>query len=816
MELLAPAGDLDALRAALAVGADAVYFGLDRWSARAFAGNFTGHDVVKAIERAHLYGARAHLALNTLLKDDELRPALAALQGPYEAGLDALIVADLGFAALVRETYPDLELHASTQLNTHSSAQLAALAERGFARAILARELSLAEIERLDAHGLGLEVFVHGALCYGYSGSCLFSSMIGGRSGNRGRCSQSCRMRYRLLAGEQGTGLTRVLSTNDLAAIGALPRLLRAGVASFKIEGRMKDASYVAAATAVYREALDAAAADPDAYVVRPEWMSRLEQSFSRGFTNAYLDELPATVRSRGRGGHRGVAVGRVESVDDERGLATIRLAAPLHDNDVVSIYTPAGQTEPVRLGAVRERVGGASGAAASVRGQPPGAAEAGERVTLRLRERVSVKDRLFRLSSAEIDAFAQAAVAGRLLLRPRPLSARLEGRVGEPARLTMRSTEPGSVAVTVEGHEPLAPAKTAPLTLAKAHDALGALGGTPYALVELDYAVAEPAFLAVGALKELRRRALAELDERRLAERRREPAPRTVTRPGPGRAERATRGRGASVPARAVVRELPTVVRVTCAATGDLAPGVAAWCLDLAGGEQPGLVAAVADVLRARGGEVRCRPPEILFDDDVAWWRLVAALAWDAVYARHALHLETNAPAILEYPLQGLNAEAARRLRPQAVVASPEASLDEIAGLAGELAALDPATPVEAVVFARQQLLVSRDRLGVLEGLVPEPPAGEPAALSLVDGKGFVFRAAVDSRGTRIKNARVTNATAHLADLSAAGVATVIVDVADMNQGERDSFATHGVAGLASFAERDRATTGHLFRGVG
>ena len=327
---------------------------------------------MRAIELAHRFDARAHLALNTLFRDDEIGPALQALEAPYRAGLDALIVADLGFAALVRDLYPDLPLHASTQLNTHSSAQLDALGRLGFARAILARELSLAEIAALDAHGLELEAFVHGALCYGYSGDCLLASMVGGRSGNRGRCSQSCRLRYRLSradgppgspmpgAGgrmeERGTprgGASRVLSTADLCAIAALPDLIAAGVTSFKVEGRMKDAAYVAVTTAVYREALDTAVADPDGYAVRPEWMARLEQSFSRGFTTAHLDGRHHEVRSGGRGGHRGVLVGRVERVDDESGAVVVRLAKPVAAGDVVYLYTSQGQTEP---GAARGR----------------------------------------------------------------------------------------------------------------------------------------------------------------------------------------------------------------------------------------------------------------------------------------------------------------------------------------------------------------------------------------------------------------------------------------------------------------------------
>ncbi len=357
IELLAPAGEPRALRAALAAGADAVYFGLDRWSARAFAGNFAGETVVEAIELAHLYDARAYLALNTLLKDAEVGPALAALEAPYLAGLDALIVADLGFAARVREAYPELPLHASTQLNTHSSSQLKALARLGFSRAILARELSLAEIAALEAHGLELEAFVHGALCYGYSGDCLLSSMVGGRSGNRGRCSQACRLRYGMRrlgasparaglrprpaqvigprpaearAPSAGEELARVMSTSDLAAIGVLPRLLDAGVTSFKLEGRMKDAAYVGVTTAVYREALDAARADPARYRVRAEWTERLEQSFSRSFTTAHLEGRHSEVRSGGRGGHRGVLVGRVTRVNEARGEVVVRLRQPV------------------------------------------------------------------------------------------------------------------------------------------------------------------------------------------------------------------------------------------------------------------------------------------------------------------------------------------------------------------------------------------------------------------------------------------------------------------------------------------------------
>jgi putative protease len=832
VELLAPAGEPRALRAALAAGADAVYFGLERWSARAFAGNFSGETAVEAVETAHLYDARAYLALNTLLKDDEVGPALAALEAPYVAGLDGLIVADLGLAARVRELYPDLPLHASTQLNTHSSLQLAALSDLGFSRAILARELSLMEIAALETHGLEIEVFVHGALCYGYSGDCLLSSMVGGRSGNRGRCSQSCRLRYDLrrpgdkatrapagpaspAAGRQGGPAAeraaeprRAMSTSDLAAIGVLPRLLAARVTSFKIEGRMKDAAYVGVTTAVYREALDAALTDPEGYEVRPEWSSRLEQSFSRSFTTAHLDGRHHEVRSGGRGGHRGVLVGRVAAVDERRGEVRVRLAKEVAAGDLVYLYTPWGQTEPVRV-------------------QEGGDAE----LTLRLHERVAVKDRLFRLAVADAAQLARDLVAGRSALRPVLLRMCLIGEAGRPAALAVE-IEAGGETVTVTTAKPLAPARTAALTAEKARDALGAFGGTPYRLGELEFAVADGLFLAVGDLKDLRRRAVAALDGRRLAARRRGPVSPRGGEPRPGvprpTSFSAADGGEASPGLVLMLRpgELPLAAR-----------GVDALCLDLRTSDPPAAIAAAAEALRSSGLPLRARLPEILFDADAPWLSAVLALRWEALYARH-LGLLVSArpsatpdpradapPIVLEYPLQGLNGLAAGVAAglagrpPAAVIASPEASLDEIAGLAAAMAAGAPpfASPpaVEALAFGRQQVLHSRDQLGRAEGLCEAPGPAQHVGLLLEDAKGYEFPADVDAGGTRLFNARVTNLAPNLDELRAAGVTTFLVVQADMDDAERAAFVAGGLPALAPLASRERSTSGHLFRGV-
>ena len=797
-ELLAPAGDGRALQAALAAGADAVYFGLERWSARAFAGNFAGDAAAQAVETAHRWGRRAYLALNTLLKDDEIETALEALRAPYLAGVDALIVADAGFATRVRAAYPDLPLHASTQLDTHSSLQLSALARLGFSRAILARELSLAEIAALDPHGLELEAFVHGALCYGYSGDCLLGSMVGGRSGNRGRCSQACRMRYALrLEGSAPSAPARVMSTSDLAAIAALPRLLAAGVTSLKIEGRMKDAAYVAVTTAVYREALDAALADPEGYEVLPQWWERLEQSFSRSFTTAHLDGRHDEVRSGGRGGHRGVLVGRVRAVDAETGTVEVKLSRPVAEGDVVSLYTPWGQTEPRRL-------------------------EAGgdESLTLRVREHVAVKDRLFRLAAAEVGELGRALLSGRLAFRPVPVRMRLAGREGSPAELTLTAV-PGGETVTATTPQPLPAARTAALDRDGAVAALGALGGTPYRLAELEYDVEGEVFIAVGALKDLRRRALAALDERRVAAGRRTRECRAAGAPegaAPGRAPACSR---AALP--------QLVLRLRPETEASPGPPGAAVCLDVRAGDSPAAVAGALESLRAAGAGARLRLPEVLPDADEAWATELLAMPWDAVVVRSlgllepAARLAPRAGLVIEYPLQGLNhlvvaaVEEVAGTRPVAVTVSPESSLAEIARLAAALAdAGGDAPPVlEVLAFGRQQVLHARDRLGLAEGLYEAPGPGAHVAMVLEDGKGYAFPAEADARGTRVFNARVTNLAGHVDELREAGVRTFIVEPAAMDAAERAAFAAGGLEALARCASRERSTTGHLFRGV-
>ena len=311
IELLAPAGNLAALKAAVENGADAVYIGGEQFSARQKADNFTAEDMAKGIAYAHERGCKVHVAINTLLRNEEIGSLIDYAYKIYQLGADAVIVQDLGAAHILRETLPQLPLHASTQMAVHNTAGVTFLQNQGFERVVLARETSLENIERIkDNCDVELEVFVHGALCVAYSGQCLLSSMIGGRSGNRGYCAQPCRMQYQLLdetgkyyLNDKGSYL---LSTRDLNMLHHLPELIRSGVVSLKIEGRMKRPEYVATVVRHYRQAIDAYY-DGTGYDQKKA-DEELLQIFNRDFTTGYyFKNQGADLMSYRRPDNRGV-----------------------------------------------------------------------------------------------------------------------------------------------------------------------------------------------------------------------------------------------------------------------------------------------------------------------------------------------------------------------------------------------------------------------------------------------------------------------------------------------------------------------------
>lgn len=295
-ELLAPAGSLAIFKAVVAAGADAVYVGGSKFGARAYADNFSDEELLEALDYAHLYGRRVYLTVNTLLKNSEIEQVCAYLQPFYEHGLDAVLVQDFGVLTAIHERFPDLAIHTSTQMTVTGVEAARLFSGYGVTRMVMARELSLNEMKRIrEETGMELEAFVHGALCYCYSGQCLFSSMLGGRSGNRGRCAQPCRLPYEVYDAKRKKIACEpfVLSPKDLCTIEDIPKLAESGIFSFKIEGRMKQAEYAAGVVSVYRRYMDRyfeyGAKD---YHVSKEDMQKLYDFGNRsGFTKGYYEK---------------------------------------------------------------------------------------------------------------------------------------------------------------------------------------------------------------------------------------------------------------------------------------------------------------------------------------------------------------------------------------------------------------------------------------------------------------------------------------------------------------------------------------------
>jgi len=349
-ELLAPAGSWESLVAAVENGADAVYLGGKLFNARQSAGNFDQEELSRAVEFAHVRGVKVYVTVNILLDDQELPEAAGFLYSLQQCGADAAIVQDLGLARLARQVIPELPLHASTQMTTHNLPAALLLKEAGIDRVVLARELSLEAIKEIRQQGgVEVEVFIHGALCVCYSGQCLMSSLIGGRSGNRGRCAQPCRLNY-VLVDQHGRPLAEpgevgdyLLSPRDLNLSEHLPDLIEAGITSFKIEGRMKRPEYVATVVRIYRELLDRAAVGGN-FTVSPEATRDLAQIFNRDFSTGYFYGRPGReLMSYKRPNNRGVRLGRIKRFDRNTRLAEISLEEPLRVGDGIEVWVTEG-----------------------------------------------------------------------------------------------------------------------------------------------------------------------------------------------------------------------------------------------------------------------------------------------------------------------------------------------------------------------------------------------------------------------------------------------------------------------------------------
>ena len=348
IELLSPVGDFECLKAAVQNGADAVYFGSNIFSARAFASNFDNEELEKAINYAKIRGVKTHLTLNTLIKNNEFEQAFNLAKKAYELGIDAIIVQDLGLATDLIKSFPDLDIHASTQMTTTNLETVKKLEKIGFKRIVLSRECSLSEIKNICKNtNAEIEVFAHGALCICYSGQCLFSSMVGGRSGNRGMCAQPCRLPYSLLSdkNEKSKEYNKgyLLSTRDLCTLDLLPELISAGITSLKIEGRMKSPTYVATVTRIYKKYIDLATRfikkEISEYIINENDKQALLQVFNRGnFSSGHLkDEPNKKLIFKEKPNNLGIYIGKVVKFSPKKGLITCKVENPISIGDSIS-----------------------------------------------------------------------------------------------------------------------------------------------------------------------------------------------------------------------------------------------------------------------------------------------------------------------------------------------------------------------------------------------------------------------------------------------------------------------------------------------
>ncbi len=501
-ELLAPAGSLDAVRAAVANGADAVYCGASRFNARDDGAQLTLDELEQACLIAHERGARIYLTLNILIKPAELTDALAYLGECIDRGIDAAIVQDVGLVRLIQRTYPGFEIHGSTQMTVHDASGAKVMERLGVERVVLARENTLDDIREIRAAvpSLGLETFVHGALCISYSGQCYMSGMISERSANRGSCAQSCRKDYVLRDEATSAELDRgyLISAKDLGAWDHLAEIADAGVGCLKIEGRKKKPEFVATVTRGYRDFLkqveQGTFATPTFEEVQP-----LVQIFSRGSTGGmYGGREGRDYITRTQPDNRGMELGVVTGFAD--GELFVEVRAPISERDGLGFEPPAGGH--------LESTGFAAGAVKTL-GQKDGV----YRQAIRAKHRVPIGWRVVRSAQAALLERARASFAdvGRQLRKRRtPLSIRCFGAAGGPLKLIV--TCAGNE-VTVRSELALAPASSRALDVAQLREQLGRLGETPFVLADLDaQGLAAGLFLPVRELNHLRQRAVDEL----------------------------------------------------------------------------------------------------------------------------------------------------------------------------------------------------------------------------------------------------------------------------------------------------------------
>ena len=836
IELLAPAGNMTCLHAAVSAGADAVYLGASSFNARRSADNFTIEGLREACDYAHLRGVRVYLTLNTVILPSEIWDALELARQAYRAGVDAFIVQDCGLAHEIARTIPGARVHISTQMNTHTKNGIAAEAALGAKRVTLARELSLAEVADLSMFaaelGMETECFAHGALCVCYSGQCFMSSMVGGRSANRGMCAQACRLPYELrnkaLRKPLDAPGEHLLSPKDLCTAEIIPELIRAGVSSLKIEGRMKSPEYVSCVTRVYRAVFDRFDAwaqiqlDDGVVFENFDWASaprateeelqRLSDAFSRGFTKAYLEgQRGNEIMGYGRPNNRGSFVGRVVKVKGSR--VEIDPTLDLVEGDVIEFWTNKGHV----IHHVDEVKTLANG-----------------HVVMQVDKPLGQGDRVFRVRSAEA-AFHDSAQDPRIPVRIKakltlgqPLSLELStpnpwrgGALEADDALTV-SAMPEIVTVALEG-DVIEAARTKAVTSEEVVEHIDRLGSTPFVVDSVEVELEEGVGIGFSALHKLRARGCEELEAALLA-----PFKVRSLDKAPARAY-APRIRKGSCKV-AVLATNPACARAAKRAGADL---IYVPALNYRRGEAI-IGGQRTETAEQAGYPKQCIPvmPVVSHDGDEqsrngfdVWKRVKEdkpVLVQNLGQVVHATELGAKLEIGPFLPMTNrIDLQLAYDLGAERVWLSPELTLYQIE----ELGEVSP-VPLGLTIIGQTELMVTEHCLLMSQGPCNqdcEQCARRKSPHFLKDRKGYELPVITDAFGRSHLFNAVEFDVAHAApDLIAAGVSAFMVDTTLMNVDQVTKKVARAVRArdiaLKSgdrVSRADGTTTGHLFRGV-
>jgi putative protease len=840
-ELLAPAGSMDALKAAVAAGADAVYLGGRRFGARRHAPNFSLEEMEEAITYCHQRKVRVYVTVNTLIRDEELEEALEFLIRLHEMGADGVLVQDAGLAALARAVVPALPLHASTQMTLHSTEDAAWACDEGFFRMVLARELSAREIaaigENLQGSGCGLEIFLHGALCYSYSGQCLFSSMLGGRSGNRGTCAQPCRKPYVLLAGNadeygrpkevhalpaQGEYL---LSPRDLSLYPHLPQILSLPVSALKIEGRMRSPEYVAVVVDVYRKAMDAVA--EGRWSPSGDEMDALLLAFNREFTGGYcMGERGRDVMSPDRPGNRGILIGTVSSSDPRNKTITVRLTGsrvPRAGDGVVGINALSGEETGWVV-------------------RPPFSLE-GDEVRMAFPQPVPPGSPFFLTRSKEEEERARSVIrrpGGTA--RSVPIDIRIRWEENTPVLTASVQGKVDRISVEVRG-EPMEHARTHPLEKDDIVSRLSRTGNTPFSVRDIWIEYPGGLFAPPGVLNLLRRNLLDRLGEALAASYR--PAGEQIT--GAERNLSVIFRKSPSPPPVPTIPILSVYVTTVAGVEAAVEGGCGRVYLEppLPSGMTPeewrdGL-SSILSQAREVAGKVPLiwKWPRITRHDFLD--RAVFALSgeipcWiDGVGVEGpgaARAVQRNCPSLPLYGGTGLNVYNSCTARvcgkwATSLALSLELSRAEIARLVSSLGDHGGGPELELVVQGRAELMISEDNLPLTQGHVP----GEAEWWGIGDRKGERFPLVVDPDGrTHLFNSRDLCLADRLPEIGALGIGSIAIDaryrsprytreMAEIYKTALETPEKEVLSALLARARRLAAggiTSGHFDRGLG